>query len=260
MIGNTFNIDGYAIGKEIIDVNLVKQCKLELASIISQSNYINKATTLHSVYEQWPDKFSDEVSVDSIPNNEIYIGTSPLGLSENFQQLITNEKLWGFASDCLKVDSSNLVLNLVQLIRKPARIGPKLSWHRDFANKYVSTDNANNMIRILVPLQAYVESCGATAVIPSSHNVHDIEVINGLTIDKMRCEQESRIIPLNAGDLLAIHSKAIHGSSFNTSSIDRDQIVIQLAVKNANYLYQEEAKKLEPFFLSERKTIKHSID
>ncbi len=111
------------------------------------------------------------------------------------------------------------------------------------------------MIRMLIPLQDYVDACGATAVIPASHRVQDTAVINESAIDESICKQNSRIIPLFAGDVLALHAKVIHGGGFNTSTTNRDQLVIQLAKKGAAYHYQEESAKHEPFFLCTRNQI-----
>ncbi len=255
MSEHSFEKNGYVPAKGLIDKSLLKKCKLEFARLIAEPAYIKQAMMLRSLFKQSPDKFSHEVSIDSIPSTEIYIGHSPIEFSTHFRELITSEQLWGLAADCLKVDVSALVLNLVQIIRKPARIGPRLSWHRDFANKYISTIHANDMIRILMPLQDYVDACGATAVIPASHHVQDMAVINKLAIDESICEQNSRIIPLFAGDVLALHAKLIHGGGFNTSDIDRDQLVIQLAKKGADYRYWEEAAKHEAFFLCSRNQI-----
>ncbi len=130
MTKHSFAENGYILAKGLIDKSLLKKCKLEFSRLIAEPSYIKQAMTLRALFKQSPDKFSHEVSIDSIPSAEIYIGHSPLEFSTHFRELIVSEQLWDLAADCLKVDVSALVLNLVQVIRKPARIGPRLAWHR----------------------------------------------------------------------------------------------------------------------------------
>ena len=54
---------------------------------------------------------------------------------------------------------------------------------------------------------------------------------------------------LAAGDVLALHSKAIHGGGTNRSAVDRDLIAVQLGLGSARRLH---ASADEPFTLQPR--------
>lgn len=155
--------------------------------------------------------------------------------SPAFAQLICNDVLWELAREILQTDS--VVYHFSNVTRKPAYVGPNLSWHRDYPNEFICPKVAAKFFRMLIPLEAMVAENGCTAVIPGTHLVPDEEARNRKR-DKNVDFSIDAAVDLNAepGDVIALHSKVVHGGKENRSPLDRNLIVIQFGIETDDYL------------------------
>jgi len=249
---NSFQSEGYASVYGLLDSSLILQCKEELPSLFDAPTYYENSVTVRSVFESSPEKFRSNISLKDIPESEIFIGPSPLALSKAFRELVSEENLWLFASACLDVALDDLVLNYSQVIRKAPFFSPRINWHRDYGNSHISTQNSCDMVRVLIPLQEYVNSYGVTAVVPKSHLVTDKVAMEKMILEPRICEKVCVNVEIGCGDVLAINSKTIHGSETNETVHYRDQLVIQLAVGGAKYYTELDVANTEPYYLSSR--------
>ena len=162
-------------------------------------------------------------------------GELPL-LSPVFAQIVTHEALWAAASEVL--ESDRVVYHFSNATRKPATIGPNMSWHRDYPNKYICPRHSA-FFRALIPLEGMDEENGCTEVIPGTHCLSDAEVIDAEE-RKIRDYDLTKAIPiiLTPGDMVAIHSKVVHGGGVNRSHRQRNLIVVQFGIETADFLWR----------------------
>lgn len=111
------------------------------------------------------------------------------------------------------------------------------------------------MIRFLIPLQCYQENSGVTEVVPGSHQIGDEIALEECGTKLIASKESSVNVKAGLGDILAIHSKTIHGSAINKSIYRRNQLVVQLAVSSAEYRSNIESCRTEPYYLSGRAKI-----
>ncbi len=248
-VADRFGRQGYFVARDVLDKQLVEACKKDLDRIALCQDYIEQSVNLRSLFGSSPHRFGSDISIDDLPGNSIFIGASPLGDSELFRQLIASEALWHLAAQCLRVNTDNLVLHFVQVIRKAAMIGPTIKWHRDHGNKFLSTAEPTQMMRILIPLQVSNRANGCTSIVPPTAGTTD-QAQPMPAIDAAHCNEHSASPTLQAGDALAIDSRTIHGSDRNTSEQSRDQITVQFAVAGAEFLSSSIDANKEPYHLS----------
>ena len=162
--------------------------------------------------------------------NEPYIIGDLLAVDRRFGPLLSEPALWSIAASLLDVELRHVVFHYSNLTRKPAGIGPSISWHRDAETTYFCPDD-DRFLRLLIPLQGMSQENGGTAVMPGSH-------LN--KIEKNELDGSAVIYPsLAAGDVLAIHPQLLHGGEPNRSSKERDVLIVQFGVSGAGFRYQE---------------------
>jgi len=157
--------------------------------------------------------------------------------SVHFLNLILNQELWDAAKQILQ--SESIIYHFSNVTRKPAYLGPNLSWHRDYPNEYICPEDSNCFFRALIPLEAMSEDNGCTEIIPNTHVVSDAfaqEAKRSQIIDFNTTET----IPLcgQPGDMIAIHPKIVHGGRENRSNYDRNLVVIQFGRPATRYIWQ----------------------
>lgn len=174
-------------------------------------------------------------AIEGIP---FIIGELPK-FSDSIRAFLCREELWAMASDLLKSD--HVVYHFANVTRKPAFVGPNISWHRDYPNAYICTQDSARFFRALIPLETMNRENGCTEVIPGTHRLSD-ETALRLYREKRQDFDTREAIPLtsNPGDVLAIHPKIVHGGKENRSHRDRDLIVVQFGVATGAYLHRTE--------------------
>lgn len=168
------------------------------------------------------------------------IGSLP-ALSADFLELILEEALWAAAKDILEADE--VVYQFSNITRKPAFVGPNLSWHRDYPNQYMCPEKADDFFRALIPLEGMDRRNGCTEVLPGTHLVSDAFARYACR-DKMAAFDVANAIPLEAdpGDMIAIHPKVVHGGRENRSAMDRNLVVIQFGRRTDRFLWKCEER------------------
>lgn len=173
------------------------------------------------------------ISPESL-GREPFLLTQLPEISPTFHRILPQENLWQIAADLLQTD--NPVYQFSNIIRKPSRIGPNLSWHRDYPNQYMCPAHSRHFFRLLIPLENMDRENGCTLAIPQSHLISDEEAQQ---IKSCADADPTHAIPLiaKAGDGVAIHPKLIHGGTENRSDRHRNLIVIQFAATTTEHLY-----------------------
>jgi phytanoyl-CoA hydroxylase len=173
------------------------------------------------------------------------LGTEPFllpalpAVSEVFTGILLQQNLWDAATEVLQ--TKDVVYHFSNITRKPARIGPNMTWHRDYPNQYICPKNAEHFFRLLIPLEEMDLENGCTLAVPQTH----------LVTDELAAQEEKRKdFPIEdaeeltgkAGDAFAIHSKVVHGGTENRSNRERNLMVVQLGVKTDDHLYWAEER------------------
>jgi phytanoyl-CoA hydroxylase len=156
---------------------------------------------------------------------EPYMLGNLAGLDPAFRRAIAHPALWQLAARLLGVEPEQVVYHFSQVVRKLARVGPALSWHRDYPNTYVCS-GASEFLRLVVPLASVSAQNGGTGIVCGSHQVSD-EVARAE--DAQTHDGVGAVYPdFAAGQIFALHPKVIHGGGPNRTDVDRDMLVIQL--------------------------------
>ncbi len=200
---------------------------------------ITAGVSLASYTEQHPER-NPGVAARAL-SGEPYILGNLAGLSEEFRTFLVHEPLWELAAMILRTDVVDVVYHFAQVIRKPARIGPAVSWHRDYPNTYVCS-RTSNFVRLLVALDDMSYVNGGTGIVPESHLIDDEEVWRRRDLAE---NGGGAVYPtMEAGQVLAIHPKAVHGGGPNRSPSDRDLLVTQFGVRSAELIHRADAEYL----------------
>ena len=151
------------------------------------------------------------------------------GWSAVLKDIILHERLWSLAEELL--GSRNIVYHFSNLTRKAAVVGPNIGWHRDYPNHYICPAESKSFLRFLIPLEPMDAENGCTQAIPGTHELGDAEA-RRLKEAKEKNYDLTDAIDLEAGsgDVLAIHSLAVHGGGENRSGRHRNVIVAQYGV------------------------------
>ncbi len=183
-----------------------------------------------------PERRNPGVDVSLLAKTPFILGDLP-ALSPVFTRLIASESLWAAAAEVL--ESDRIVYHSSNATRKPAYIGPNMSWHRDYPNEGLCP-RKSEFFRALIPLEGMDEENGCTLVIPGTHCVSDERAIEA-NKEKPWDLDLDRAISLNLapGDTAAIHSKVVHGGGVNRSSRERNLIVIQLGIETDDFMWKD---------------------
>lgn len=152
-----------------------------------------------------------------------------LALDRRFLDFVQDARLWAIAADCLEIGEDRVVFHFSNVTRKPPLTGPSIAWHRDYANTYFCPVEPD-FVRLLVPLQAMSLENGGTGVVPGSHREGDRRARCKLSAD---VPVDAVFPALEAGDVLAIHPKVVHGGPPNRGTGQRDLLVFQFGKKDA---------------------------
>lgn len=163
-------------------------------------------------------------------------------LSPALKALVEFPALWASAREVL--GEENIVCHFSNVTRKPAQVGPNISWHRDYPNGYICPKESSDFFRFLVPLEKMDEENGCTLAIPGSHLLLDEEALL-----EPKHHDLSTAIPLiaDAGTAVAIHPKLLHGGKENRSKRNRNLVVIQFGKRTKEFLHGLEEEEIHFF-------------
>jgi hypothetical protein len=165
----------------------------------------------------------------SLWEREPYIIGDLIAFDSRFSCLLSTQRIWQCASQLLECSLPEVVFHFTNLTRKPAGIGPALSWHRDADNTYFAAADSRT-VRFLFPLQPMSETNGGTAILPGSHQA---------LVSDTPSDFATAVCPLvTPGSGLVLHPGTLHGGSPNRSKTNRDVIVVQFGVHTSKLKYK----------------------
>jgi len=115
---------------------------------------------------------------------------------------------------------------------KPARIGPRLGWHRDFPNKFMTTHRAQ-FCRIMLCLDGMIRQNGPTAFAPRTHLISDQHARRNKRRKHRRLPRRELLAICPPGSVVVFHPKVRHGGGVNRSAGHRRNLIVQWGVKDA---------------------------
>jgi len=121
---------------------------------------------------------------------------------------------------------------------KMKNIREKLGWHRDYPNKYISTEKPD-FIRVMITLDGMDESNGGTVYIPNSHRYSNDRASDALkSLKKNPNSPEAKVICCPHGSLVLLSPMLIHSGGISKLSVPRRNIIIQYGKSNSQLTTQ----------------------
>lgn len=237
----SYVIDGFAVIANAIKKDFVIKANSLADFCMNQKKTTNTGMSISQYFKLKPQRFNlpGHINTDDL-------GMYIVGIPENHADvvsLLSCRALWNIAAKALNKPIEDVEFSYMNFTRKPAYFGPSISFHRDFINKYLCTNNSEDMVRVIIPLCDSNHITGATSFIPSSHQIDDAMALTD-KIDQLECRKNAITPYTKIGDALVFHSKVIHGGGTNTSSQDRINMILQFVVANARHRHHTNG---EPF-------------
>jgi hypothetical protein len=229
----SFARDGYEIYQRFLDAEALESIQKATARACQRFREgepycLKHGISIGAYARSRPDR-NPGVDADTF-EREPYILGNLAGLDVDFRRFLSRESLWNVAAHLLEIDATEVVYHCSSVNRKPAKVGPGVGWHRDFTNEYISTIGPF-FIRLMIALDPMNEDNAGIGFVPGSHSISDDEVVQRGNLQE---SNEGAFYPnLAPGDMLAIHSKLIHGGGPNRSHCDRQLMVIQFGKQGA---------------------------
>jgi hypothetical protein len=233
----SFVQDGYEIFANFIDVETIRRIKEATARACQRFRdgdaYCLRGSVALGDYTRSRPYRNPGVSAATV-DREPYIIGNLAGLGINFRRFLSQKSLWNLAAQLLATHPDDVAYHFSSVNRKPAMIGPAVSWHRDYANEYVSTIGPF-FLRLMIPLDPMSAVNAVVGIVPGSHAIGDEDAARS---NDTETKNASAIYPnLFPGDVVAIHSKLVHGGGPNRSHCDRELMVIQFGRLSASMLH-----------------------
>ncbi|WP_461536695.1 phytanoyl-CoA dioxygenase family protein [Spongorhabdus nitratireducens] len=223
--GIQFSTQGFLIKKNFISPDSISRLqraaeKLEQRACDNDSTVIPYTTYIHQL--PW---VTTETSLHAKKRNTPYfIEGIPL-LSRSFDSLISLKCLWEMASRLLQ--NRQLSYHNTCLLFKPAYIGPKVQWHRDFMRNNILSFTSSRFLRIFIPLDRFDQHNGAPMVYPGSHRIPERAAFLRLK-HRYGTHPFPHTLSCSPGDIVIINPKIRHGSGPNRSARNRTNLLLQL--------------------------------
>jgi hypothetical protein len=159
----------------------------------------------------------------------IFIVGEPCAFDPVFETLLRHPAIRDAARQLLGSDA--LVVHFMNVTIKHPRFGRSIGWHRDFPNDYMCPASSC-FVRLMLCLDGMDEAMGATRFLPGSHRLGDAEAIREKREGpRLRPADDAGVaLDCEAGDLVAIHPKVLHGGGINRSGRMRRNLVLQIGL------------------------------
>lgn len=222
-----YQTDGYQVIANVVSEALCIQAIAAIERI--KADYASLSATLQqkiTLLTDLPPRQFSEPQTD-IPAIPYLIGELP-AFGEAFLDLLLLPALWQHAAEILETET--IVYHFSNVTNKPARVGPRLNWHRDFPNRYICPQTSH-FTRLLIPLDGMNHCNGCTQIVKNSHRVTDEEAHTRLKLSQVELlpEMIADIICVR-GDIVFLHPKSIHGGGQNESDQHRRVVIFQFAI------------------------------
>jgi ectoine hydroxylase-related dioxygenase (phytanoyl-CoA dioxygenase family) len=216
---DSYNKDGYLITKNVLTkeeiAELQKSCD-ELVQRAESQNGPLKDATWQGDWNKNKQEDSKVISIHNVQNHSTF-----------FAKLLFNAKLTKYASQL--IPGGNVALHHTKFHEKPAGKGSPFPMHQDYP---YFPHKKDSLIAIIVHVDKSTVANGCLCVMPGSHKefIADATITapsghNYLDPEKYPI---SKAIPveMEAGDILFLSYKTVHGSYANTSETERRRILL----------------------------------
>lgn len=220
-----FKNDGFLIIENFLPAELNALLKTEIDNITNNCENLPDVLKSQLLFEKdLRQKQRGDITPEQAGNAVFIIGELP-HFGEAFKNLLNFPPLLDVL-ECL-FKSTEFEYHFSNATIKNARVGSKISWHRDCDNKYINC-LTSDMMRVMLCLDGMSAENGATQIIRNSHLVSD-EFANSDKSYREEPWQKEDVITLECspGALVIIHSKVVHGGAPNRSEMPRRNIILQ---------------------------------
>jgi len=131
--------------------------------------------------------------------------------------------------------SASVRYHFSHTITKPARIGPRLRWHRDFPNAFITHHRAQHC-RIMVCLDGMTRRNGPTAFEPGTHRISDAAARHQSRRKQRRRPRCERLAVCPPGSVIVFHAKVRHAAGGNRSPQGRCNVIMQWGAAHAGLI------------------------
>jgi len=166
--------------------------------------------------------------------NQFYIIGEPPTYGAVMAAVVSDKRLASIASAVLGRRGRSVAAryHFSNVTNKPARVGPRLGWHRDFPNAFMTTHRAQ-FCRIMVCLDGMTRQNGPTAFEPRTHLISDQRARRNKRRKHRRRPRRERLAICPPGSVVVFHPKVRHGGGVNRSPMHRRNLIVQWGVKHA---------------------------
>lgn len=213
---------GFAIVPGVLSAVEVAEVKRELAAIIAERRPLPDQSDVR-IADLSPTQRAGVTRAAA--GDAYYILGDLAAASLKLARLIAGPRIVALAKAALGVGAVRH--HYANITSKPARIGPRLGWHRDFPNRYIAP-HASTFCRVMIALDGMDRANGVTRFVVGSHRLSDAAARRRDRIRK-RVTRAMRVVDAvcPAGAAVVFHAKVLHGGKVNRSPRPRDNLVIQ---------------------------------
>ncbi len=225
----SYDVDGYCVRRRLILPQVVGAAARAVDAIerIYPTMSTELCENIVSVAEL-PDGRFDPRQLPLRKDVPFIIGDPP-SFSPEFLPILTARSLWSLAAALLNTDSP--VYHFSNVTIKPPHFGPRMSWHRDFPNRYICPQTSR-FLRALIALDDTDQENGCPEVVAGSHLISDDEVRAGRGAT---APADGAVVAVDCrrGDVIFLHPKCLHGGGPNRSIRTRRVMVVQFGPADA---------------------------
>jgi phytanoyl-CoA hydroxylase len=234
-VRHEFEQNGFAIIRNVFSKERCKQMIDEIEDVLNNPPATTPDDWIVYVHElsEWQREMVTTTESQNVP---YIIGNIPdyfpLCLDALCNDVVNNVIRECLDTDILHYHFSNLTI-------KAEYVGPRISWHRDFPNRYLCPMNST-FVRALICLDNMDTTNGATGFNTTSHLIDDATLLNQMNEgykEHYTPTEHDVYAECSAGDVVLIHSKVIHGGSSNRSPNPRRLLVAQWGKPTTDWLY-----------------------
>lgn len=226
--------NGVEIFREIISIGKIEKLQNVVEKLLKDEEKVLEFISVSDVSKKQVLKDISEL-LNKL-SKEAFIVSDLLKYDSAFLSFLKNKTLWQIAAKSLSCEEDDVLYHFCNITTKIPYFGPKIFFHRDYPNKYICPKNSS-FVRLLIPLEKMSLENGGLEYIPNTHLISD-EYARKTKVNEDEVIKEKISINADAGDIIVLNPKLIHGSSMNESDKSRRVFIVQFGVKNEEYLYK----------------------
>lgn len=224
-IKNRYETKGFHVCKAVVNSTLLDQTVSAVEEIAA--DYALLPSALQQKFVLLTDlsaqKFTEQQRA-AVPAIPYIIGDLP-ALTTRFDDILLSPEIWQLTAEIL--GTAEIVYHFSNITTKPAKVGPRLNWHRDFPNQYICP-RSSHFTRVLIALDAMDQRNGCTQLVQNSHQLTDEEARTAPKLNQLEISSATLLdIECQRGDIAFLHPKSIHGGGHNDSARHRRLLIMQ---------------------------------